>query len=118
MVTYHFKQLDDLQILTTKQLAQVLVHWPYFPLVPEMLETVGQIYGSDAHKVDPNMIDPGSVSVEWQGLLHYADKVKADWPASAAMYVPLSKHTVQDTSTPSEAKPSQTTSAHQYTGLI
>ena len=82
-----------------------------------MLETVGQEYGSVAHnKVDLDMIaDLESVNMQWEGLLNYAENVKAYWPASAAAYVSLSTHAVPCKSSPSAAESPKT---EQYAGLI
>ena len=88
-----------------------------------MLETIGRVHGSDAHnKVDLDTIgDLERVHMQWEGLLKYAESVVANWPASATVHVPLSKHAGPDKSSSpvaSASKSSKTGPAKQYTGLI
>ena len=95
-----------------------MVRWPYFPMVSQMLETVAQTHGSDAHNnVDLNRTPP-NLEMQWQGLLRYANRVKAGCPTSSSVYVPLSKHADLHQASLKMAESSRTAAAQQYAGLI
>lgn len=111
-------QLILLQILTSTQLSLILVHWPYFPMVSQMLETVSQAHGSDAHNKGDLKMTPPDLETQWQGLLRYATSVRGDCPTSAAVYVPLSKHADLQKASSNMAKSSKATPAQHYAGLI
>lgn len=93
--------LGALQILKPKQLTLLLVHWPFFPRLPHLLETVSHVHGSDAHsRVDlkTSLPDLEAIHMQWEDLLTYAENARANWTAFTAVYVPLNKHAVLDSS--------------------
>lgn len=85
-----------------------------------MLETISHIHGTDAHNKNLNttLADLEVLHMQWEGLLVYAEIVRANWAAATAVYVPLNKPAVLHTSSPGAAEVSRTSLAKQYAGLI
>lgn len=115
-----WKAFSALQILTPRQNTLLLVHWPHFPMINQMLETINHVHGTDAHNLNLNttLADLEVIHVQWEGLLGYAEIVRANWAASSAVYVPLNKPAVLRTSSPGAAEVSPASLAKEYAGLI
>ena len=86
-------------------------------MVSQLLETVAQRHGSDAHTTVDLNTTPPDFETQWEDLLRYANSVRP-CPTSIFVYVPLSKHADIHNSSPNKAESSKVAPAKQYTGMI
>lgn len=87
-------------------------------MINQMLETISRIHGNNKINLNTTLADLEVVQMQWEGLLVYAEIVRANWAASSAVYVPLNKPAVLHTSSPTATEVSRTSLAKQYAGLI